>query len=87
MPRPPADVFGDVDPPDTPAGPPAAKPKPKTEEPTPPGPIRLEIRINSKIALTQRVYQYTIDQKPDTLIIQGHLKPPKIAKAPHDEPS
>jgi hypothetical protein len=42
--------------------------------PAAPGPIRLEIRINDRIALAQRVHSYSIDQQPDTLTVTGVLR-------------
>lgn len=45
---------------------------------TPPGPILLEIRINNRLALAQRVYSYGIDQRPDSIHIHGNLRPTDV---------
>lgn len=60
-------------PPTKPTSPKQTPPKPTAD--TPPGPIRLELRINDRIALTQRLYHYTIDQQDDHLTITGNLRP------------
>lgn len=72
-PRKTADVWeASID--DTPA--PVLEPIPAQPEPGPPGPIRLEVRIDDRIHFLQRVYSYTIDQtNPNQAVITGHLTP------------
>jgi hypothetical protein len=56
-------------------GRPRKEPEPAAPaEPAAPGPIRLEIRVNDKIACAQRVHSYSIDQQPDTLTVTGVLR-------------
>lgn len=44
-------------------------------EPLPPGPTRLEVRVNDKIVFLQRVYSYSIDQENEQFAVYGSLKP------------
>jgi hypothetical protein len=81
-PRKPADVWEAADMPTPTHTEPEPKPEPEPE-PTvenipaqPPGPIHLELRINNRNQLVQRVYSYTIDQtNPNTVVITGQLTP------------
>jgi hypothetical protein len=41
----------------------------------PPGPTRVEVRVNDKIVFLQRVYSYSIDQETDSFAVYGSLKP------------
>jgi hypothetical protein len=66
-------------------------PRPKTQpvasEPLPPGPTRLEVRVNDKIVFLQRVYSYAIDQETDQFAVYGSLKPVDApAETPDVEP-
>lgn len=44
----------------------------------PPGPIRLEVRVDGKIKFLQRVHSYTIDQQADKVVITGALRQTKV---------
>lgn len=58
---------------------------PRKAQPTvdgPPGPLRLEVRINDKIVLLQRVHSYAIDQQVDDLTVTGVLRLPAPVESP-----
>ena len=63
-----------------PAEPTTTEPQPvPTVIDTPPGPIQLEIRVNNRNVLAQRVYRYSIDQThPNRTVITAHLTPPAV---------
>jgi hypothetical protein len=51
----------------------------------PPGPHRLEVRVNDKIVFLQRVHDYKIDQQDDKVIVHGSLRPkPEPKQELHD---
>jgi hypothetical protein len=52
----------------------------------PPGPTRLEVRVNDKIVFLQRVYSYSIDQETDQFAVYGSLKPADEPAASTAEP-
>jgi hypothetical protein len=53
-------------------------PRKPTQQPLasiPPGPHRLEVRVNDKIVFLQRVHSYKIDQGDDQVLVHGALRP------------
>lgn len=45
----------------------------------PPGPHLLQVRVNDKVVLQQRVHSYNIDQQDDALHVHG------VLRLPHDD--
>lgn len=61
----------------------------KAQEPLaniPPGPHRLEVRVNDRIVFLQRVHSYKIDQQSDQVVINGALRPIVEPSALKSEP-
>jgi hypothetical protein len=48
---------------------------PNCQLPVSPGPLRLDLNIEGRNMLSQRVYAYTIDHQPDQTVITCALRP------------
>jgi hypothetical protein len=59
----------------------------KNNEPAPPGPILLDVRVNGRLQFSQRVHTHPVfDETDDRVTITASKRPPAAEKRADEQP-